>query len=328
MKRRPRFIFIYFAVVYALSSYLPMAHAQNPEDITIGIAPWGSSSEYDRSIQGFKDALTEAGFIEGKNVKYILRNAETDFSRQVSFVESMVKEKVSLIYSLTTPGTLAAKSVTKDIPIVFSVVTYPVETGVIDSLVSSGNNLTGTRNYISAARQYFYFEKIFPHTKTLAFVHRKGEPNSAIQFNEFKEVLEKRKIHVVDIAAVDLEDMRRQLESVMGQVDSCYTACDTLIQTGGQDVVIQVSQKYRKPVFTCLRDGVEKGALVGDVADFYDLGKISGQKAVLILEGMQPAQILTESPQGDHIAVNMKTARELGLAVPEDLLKKAKETIQ
>lgn len=326
-KRLPSiFLFTVFVIVFHVD--IPVSQAQNKDKATVGIAQWASSSDYERNIQGFKEGLREAGYEEGKNIKYIIKNPEGDFDAQVKIIEAFVKERVDLIYSLTTPGTLAAKSVTKDVPIVFSIVTYPVEAGVVDSLDSSGNNLTGTTNYVPASRQYFFFEKIFPGTKKLAFVHHKGEPNSQIQYEQFKEYLDKRKIAIVDIAAIDLEDMRQKLESNIGTVDATYSACDTLIQSGGAEVMGEVSKKYKKPSFTCLEDGVLKGAVMGDVADVYAIGKISGKKAALILQGIEPARIQIESPQGDNLIINKKVAKELGLTISPYILEKAKKVVE
>ena len=97
-----------------------------------------------------------------------------DVQREI--VQSFIDAEVDLIFSITTPGTLIAKEMTSEIPIVFSVNTFPVESGVIDSLESSSNNLVGTRNYISVERQYSAFERIYPNTETLAFIHHKDEP--------------------------------------------------------------------------------------------------------------------------------------------------------
>ena len=314
------------ALIVGLHGIVPALGAESKK-VTIGIAQWGSSPDYEKNIEGFKAGLQESGYTEGKNVTTLVKNADTNFYQQVQNVEFFVKNKVDLIYALTTPGALAAKSVTKNIPIVFSIVTYPVEAGIIESLDSSGNNLTGTRNYIPPTRQYFYFEQIYPGTKNLAFVHHKGESNSDIQYRQFKELLAKRKVVVHDIAAVSLEDMRSQLESSIEKFDSVYSACDTLIQTGGGEIVSSLSQKYKKPNFVCTEDGVQKGALMGTLADFYQIGKISGQKAALILRGMAPTNIITESSREDSIVVNIKTAQKLGLFVPKTLLDKAKRVI-
>ena len=295
--------------------------------ITIGMAQWVSNPEYEKNLKGFKDQLAEKGYVEGQNVQFIVKNSEANKNKQRTIIRSFLDKEIDLIYTLTTPGTLIAKDIIHDIPIVFSIVTYPVEVAMIESLEHSGNNLVGTRNYVSPSKQYYIFERLYPDTKTLAFVHRKGEPNSVIQYNEYKKLLENRDITVLDIAAVDLDDMRVQLTSTMGTIDAMYSACDTLIQSGGEEIVIELSKRYKKPNFTCNKDGVLKGALVGNVADFYTIGRISGEKAALILRRAEPTWIQTESPREDYILVNTKTARELGITIPKDILQSAKEII-
>ena len=122
------------------------------ETVTIGVARWGSNPEFGRSIEGFKQGLAEHGYIEGKNVRFIIKNPETDLNQQRQIIKSFIKAKVDLIFSLTTPGTIVAKEETErmknPIPVVFSVCTYPVESNLIASLKSSENNLVGTRNYV------------------------------------------------------------------------------------------------------------------------------------------------------------------------------------
>jgi putative ABC transport system substrate-binding protein len=319
-------LFVLILVVVLLFS--GCTQTENKKTVTIGIARWVSNPEYDKNIEGFKAGLAENGYAEGENTEFITENPEANQSRQREIIRSFIDKKVDLIYSLTTPGTLIAKEMVQDKPIVFSIVTFPVETGVINSLESSGNNLVGTRNYISMERQYAQFEKIYPYTKTLAFIHRKGEPNSVIQYNQTKDLLNKKGIEIIDIAAVDLEDIKAQLNSVIDRTDSMFSACDTLVQSGGEEIVIEFSKKYKKPSFTCNKDGIKKGALMGDIADFYTIGKISGREAALILEGTNPSSILTESPAEDYLMINTKTAAEIGIAIPQYVLDDAEEVVK
>lgn len=297
------------------------------EIVIIGISQWVSNQEYTANIRGFKDGLAEKGYVEGQNVYFIIENPEIDEERQREIIQSFIDRDVDLFYSLTTPGTLIAKEMIKDKPIVFSIVTFPVEAGVIDALESSGNNLVGTRNYISVERQYNQFEKIYSHTKKLAFNHRKGEPNSIIQYNLMNELLAKKGIEVIDIAGVDLEDLRSQLNKVINDIDAMYSSCDTLIQGGGEEIVIDFSIIHKKPSFTCNKDGVLKGALIGNVADFYTIGKMSGIKAGLILDGAKPSSLLTESPGEDYLIINTKTASKIGITIPQYVLDDAEEII-
>lgn len=311
-----------------ISVKIPTQTKTEEKVFTIGVARWNSDSNYGDNLDGFKDGLTEQGFVEGKNVKFIIKNPESDLKTERQIIESFVEAKVDLIFSQTTPGTLVAKDVTQTIPIVFSIVTNPVESGVIEALESSGNNLVGTRNFIPVQRQYNQFERVYPSTKTLAFVHRKDEPNSVSQYNQMKELLAPKGIEVVDIAAVDLNDMRTQLEDSIENVDSLFLACDTLINVGGEEVVIEISKKHKKPNFAGLEGSILKGALMGNIADFYIIGKISGRQAALILGGAKPSSLLTESPGEDYLVINTKTAAEIGITIPQYVLDDAEEIIK
>jgi putative ABC transport system substrate-binding protein len=298
------------------------------KQITIGIAQWVDNGEYRKNIAGFKSEMEKHGFIEGKNVRYLVEVAAADKTVQQGIMGKFDKARVDLVYSLTTPGTIIAKDVLKKTPIVFSIVTYPVETGVIKDLSNSGCNAVGTRNYMSPSRQFYVFERICSPVRRIAFVHRKDEPNSSIQYNEFKAMLAKRGIEVVDVAARDLADLRVKLSAVILSVDAVYSACDTLIQSGGEEIVIAICKEHAKPGFTCNKDGVLKGALVGNVADFTEIGKISGEKAARILSGAQPQWLRTESPRQDYVIINMKTAAELHRTIPDDVLGMASEIVK
>ncbi len=323
---------IFFAVVVffiglAFKTYSIFSFNGENTNITIGIANWDVSPDYMQNIEGFKAGLAEKGYIEGKNVNYILKNAHSSFDEQFEIINEFVLEDVDMIYTITTKGTLIAKNMVKEIPIVFSIVTYPVESKVIESLHFSGNNLVGTRNYVPVYKQYFVFEQIYPNTKTLAFVHRKGEPNSEIQYLEFNNTLSVRGIKVLDISAITLEDITFQLESNAQTIDSVYAACDTLIQNGGDISIVEFSKKYKKPTFSCLKNNIINGILIGYIAEFYGIGKLAGEKASQILNGAEPQWIATETPFEPYLMINKKTADELKLEIPYELQKTANEII-
>lgn len=287
--------------------------------VTIGIAPWSDSPEYKENISGFKDTLSQY-YKEGENLKYIELNANADIKKQKEIIQLFINKKVDLIYTLTTPGTLIAKSYTKTIPIVFSIVTFPVQARIINSLQNSGNNLVGTSNYMDPARQYYAFESIYPNSKAIGFVHRHGEVNSEIQYQEFKDLLSKRGIKVLDLAVTDAKQLVSVLEKENSHYDSLYAACDTLVQTEGEDLIIKHALKYHKPSFGCIASGIEKGTLVGNVADYYEIGVKSGELAKEILRGAEPSWLLTEHPNKDRILVNLKTAKTLGIKIPDTFM--------
>jgi putative tryptophan/tyrosine transport system substrate-binding protein len=294
---------------------------------TVGIAGWNSDDTYGQNIEGFKKGLESNHFIEGKNVEFITHFAESNTAQQGSIIEAFIQRDVDLIYSLTTPGTLIAKNLTQSTPIVFSIVTYPEEAGVIESTLYSGNNLVGTRNYVSLENQFYTIEKVFPTLKTVIFAHRKDEPNSEIQFTELSVLFKRKKIDLIKMGAVDVEDLKSQLDIHIFAADAVYLACDTLINNGGEEVVISVSNNKLVPTFGCLKSSVEKGATMGIVSDFHDIGAVAGRKAALILQGAHPSSLLTESGSKEFLVVNSKTTELLGITIPAAILRRADEII-
>ncbi len=300
--------------------------------VTVGVARWGSNPSFGFSIDGFKKGLADNGYIEGDNIRFVIKNPENDLKTQREIIGSFISDKVDLIYSLTTPGTVVAKDMTgkmdNPIPVVFSICTYPVESNLIASLESSENNLVGTRNYVPFPQQYYVFERLYPDTKSIAVVRRVGELNSSNQFKEVKMLLEGRGIKVVDVAAVDLDDMHNKLQAVISSVDSVFSTCDTLTHSvGGEEIIVALSKKYKKPSFACNKEGVLKGHLIGNVGDFRAIGEISGEKAALILKGAKPTWLETESPRENYIILNQTTADILNLDVPDDILETVKEIV-
>ena len=135
-------------------------------------------------------------------------------------------------------------------------------------------------------------------------------------------------LEVIEIAAVDLDDIRAQLESVIEIVDSIFSACDTLTHSpGGEEIIVELSKKYSKPCFACNKEGALRGSLMGNIADFYAIGKLSGIKAGLILNGANPSSLLTESPVEDYVIINTKTAKEIGIEIPQYVLDEAEEMV-
>ena len=271
----------------------------------IGISTWGSNEDYELNIQGFQDALkSEFG---DEEIEFIIKNPNADKLAQVHIMNYFDDQNVDLIYTLTTPGTKIAQEIFNEKPIVFSIVTFPVEAKIVDSMKSSKNNLVGTSNYIDVEEQ---MKKITENTdvKELAFVHRTHEVNSLIQLSLFENYSEKHQISLIDVSASNLEELEERVNFVIDNVDGVYLACDTLIQTGGDIVTINIATENKKPSFSCVKSGVENGAVFGVVADNYRLGYESGLKAVQILNGEHPSNIQSSFSETQTIFVNKEAA--------------------
>ncbi len=300
------------------------------EMVKIGIARWVDNPLHNQNIEAFKQSLALAGYKEGENVRYLepeASNADSALHRRA--IENFVKENVDLIYAITTTGVLVAKEVTDTIPIVFGAVSHPVEVGIIKSLQNSGNNLVGTRNWVAPEEQIAFMRELVPTMRSIGFVYGNGIKNSTVQLEEFSKIFASFGITVVPIQPMTLTEIRPALEKTRGQIDVLYSACDSLIQgLQGEGTVIAYAREERLPDFACVESGVRKGSLGGIIADFLENGKLSGEKAVLILEGVTPESLETTSVARPFIYINKNTADALGITISQSLITKAKEIIK
>lgn len=282
------------------------------ESYKIGLAVW---TGYPESVKGFKDGLEEYGLIEGKNVEYIGGVESSNSEVQKKQLEMFNLSGVDLVYSLTTPGTILAKSVIpEDTPIVFSVVTYPADSGLIESFEYSGNNLVGTSNYVRVKNYVKLMNELFPNVGKVAVFHRSGEPNSKIQVASIKRFLRRQKIDVVDVKVNTVEEVKERALELGGKVDVFISTTDTLMQSGGEEALIKVSLKNKIPIVSPNKSGIESGSTVGVVSDFYLLGKISGRKAGrILLEGKKPYELQTELQDPPIYLLNRSSLEKLGV---------------
>ncbi len=228
---------------------------------------------------------------------------------------------MDLVYSLTTPGTIIIKEfMPETTPIVFSIVTYPADSGLIESLEYSDNNLVGTSNFVPLKNYVNLLTLLLPEAERLAIFHRKGEPNSKIQASNMIRLLRRAGIESIDLEPATLEEVQEMALALVGKVDVFMTTTDTLMQGGGEKLLIDISLDKKIPIISSNKVGIEAGSTFGPVADFYTLGKISGQMAATILtQQLNPASLSSELQDPPLILINRSSAKKLGVSVPDNV---------
>lgn len=311
---------VFMSLTFILFLCLASASETTPAKVyKIGVAEW---TGYPDSVKGFKDAMTKGGFVEGWNVVYLYEKSELNPSRQREIAQSFKEAGVDLVYSLTTPGTLIIKQILPEsVPIVFSIVTYPADSGLIESLDYSGNNLVGTSNYVELTNYIKLLKAVLPHTQSLAIFRRNKEPNSKIQAANMIRLAKQEGIHVIDAPLETANEVRNAALKLASQVDVFMTTTDTLMQSGGEQALIEVSLDKKVPILSSNKTGVEQGSTFGIVADFYVLGEMSGKMAVRILrERIRPERLQSKIQDPPLTLINRKSVKRLGIIVPEDKL--------
>jgi len=280
----------------------------------IALATW---SGYPESVAGFKKGLADKGLVEGQNVSFLVGKIGADKALQREVAEGFKQAEVDLVYSLTTPGTSIVKEVLPEsTPIVYSIVTYPADSGLIESFEYSGNNLVGTSNYVPIRHYLKLLKLIVPMVKTVGIFHRKGEPNSKIQAVNMIRFLKREGIKAVDLHPENIEQVKALALEYADQVDAFMTTTDTLMQSGGESALIDVSLSKGIPILSSNKAGIENGSTFGPVADFYALAKISGEKAAkILLEAVEPRKLQSELQDPPLFLVNRASLKQLGITL-------------
>lgn len=292
------------------------------EMYTIGINQLVQHDALDASREGFIEGLKEKGFEEGKNLKIDYQNAQGDIAIAKTVSDQFVTSKVDMIFAIATSSLQASYNATKDIPIVFTAVTDPIDAGVAESWESSGTNVTGTSDMVSMEKQLSLLTTLVPDIKTLGVIYNSSEANSLAQVQELKKEAEKNAIDIKEISVTTVNEINQNLNAAIGSIDALYAPTDNTVASA-YDLVGNICVNKNIPILCGEEAGVSKGGLCSIGIDYFKLGKEAGYKAAEILNGAKPEDIEISTLSDMSITINTDVAEKLNITIPEDIDTKA-----
>lgn len=296
------------------------------KNITVGISQIVEHPALDAARKGFIDALKDGGYVEGKNVTYDIQIAQGNMATANSIAKSFVGKNVDLIHTIATPTSQACVNATKTIPIVISSVTDPVGAGLVKSLEAPGGNVTGTTDRSPVDRQMDLILEIAPQVKRLGVIYNSGEDNSLASLKQIKEEAAKRGMEVVEAPVSNSSGVFPAAKSLVGRVDAVHIPTDNTV-VSAFDSVVKVCIDNRIPLFAADTDSVPRGAVAAVAIDYYRLGRQSGEMALRILKGENPATMPVEALKDLKLVVNKQSAEKMGVTLPEPVLKRADQVL-
>ncbi|ADG06651.1 ABC transporter substrate-binding protein [Kyrpidia tusciae] len=273
---------------------------------------------------GFIQALADAGYKEGEKVTFDRQNAQNDQSVAKTIADKFVRDEDDLILAVATPAAQAVYNATKTIPIVFTAVTDPVKAGLVQSLDHPGTNVTGTSDAVPIGEQLKLIQQILPQAKNIGFLYNPGEPNSVVQLDQAKQVAPQFGFNFIPQPVSGLNDVKVATAQLTSKVDAIYVPTDNTVVSAIATVVATAKEK-KIPVFGSEEGQVQQGALITKGIDYKKLGYQAGQLAVKILSGADPKTLPVETAKNLGVVVNLKTAQDLGITIPDSLLQDAKK---
>jgi len=256
-----------------------------------------------------------------------LQNAQRDMGVARTIAKKFVGDNKDLIYSIATPASQAAAKETQTIPIIFNAVTDPVKAGLVKAVESSGNNVTGVSDFIPVKSQIDLLLTIAPKVKKLGIIYNAGEDNSRVLVDITRGVAKELKLDLVEATVTNSGEVFAAAQTLVGRVDAVYTIQDNTV-ISALESVLKVANKNQIPVLVPGVPSVERGGLATVGTSYYNLGKIAAEQALQIFKGVKPSAMPVAYAKDFDVYLNQKTADEIGVKFPEDLLKKAKNVFK
>lgn len=302
-------------VLLALGGCAQKSEAKNGDEEmkTVGVLQLVQHNSLDDSYKGFKEGLSEGGYVEGKNLTIDYQNAQNNQDNLKSMSEKLVKEKPDLLLGIATPAAQSLLNETTTIPITVTAVTDLKEAKLVSSNKEPGGNVTGTSDMVPIKKQIDLLLSIVPGAKKIGIMYNNGEANSKLQGDLAQKELEKAGIKVKVLTANSTNDVQQVTKSLAKDVDGIYIPTDNTFASAAS-VVGEVAKETRTPVVAGSAAQVKEGGLATVGIDYEKLGKQTGIMAAKILDGKAtPDSLPVESADDLELVVNEKMADALGI---------------
>jgi putative tryptophan/tyrosine transport system substrate-binding protein len=295
---------------------------------TIGVLGTATATVWSPWTTAFVQRLRELGWIDGRTVSIEYRWAEGREERHGEIVAELVRRKVDVILTAGAAAP-AAKQATSVIPIVLAIVGDPVGTGLVASLARPGGNVTGL-SYQStdlAGKRLELLREVLPGLRGLAIMANAGYPSAVREMDEVQATARTLGLDVSRLEVRRAEDIAPALESLKSRADALYVCTDGLL-AAERVRINNVALATRLPTMLAIRDFVQSGGLMSYGPSYPDLFRRAGDYVDKILRGAKPGDLPVEQPTKFELTINLKTAKALGLAIPETFLLRADEVIE
>jgi len=302
-----------------------VAVAQHPKVITIGVLVH-SAPGWQRFWQAFPAALSERGYVEGRNIRFEFRSDEGDLSRLPELAAELVSLKVNVIVTWFTPTATAAKQATREIPIVCAFCGDMIGTGLAESLARPGGNVTGNTGLTAetSAKIVELIRELVPTTHRIAAMANAPDPFSKSFLKEMELAGETTRTAIAPIMIQRPEELDEAFSAMVAERLDAIVVQPSLPTKR----VAELALAHRIPAVCAFREFAYEGGLMAYSTVEADLYRHAAELVDKILAGAKPADLPVEQPTRFELIINLKTAKALGLTLPQSLLLRAGEVIE
>ncbi|WP_407390272.1 tryptophan ABC transporter substrate-binding protein [Carnobacterium jeotgali] len=290
----------------------------------VGILQLTSHPALDLIYQGTVDALNEAGYIDGKTMTLDFQNAQGDQSNLNSMSARFVSRGADVMVGIATPSAQALANSSQEIPIVLGAVTDPEGSGLVKSNATPGGNITGVSDLTPIKEQFALIKEILPEAQTIGILYSSSEDNSIVQADQAIEIAREMGLDTQVMTVSSTNDVSQVGATLASQVDAIWIPTDNTVASA-MNTLVSAADSNGIPIFPAVDTMVEEGGLATVGLDQYELGRLTGEMVVAILNGeSEPATTPIQYLDQGKVIINEEKAKQLGITIPTQLLEQVK----
>jgi putative tryptophan/tyrosine transport system substrate-binding protein len=316
------------ALSIALSA--PVDAQQSTKVPRVGYLAAVSASADAPRLEAFRQGLRDLGYVEGQNIIIDYRHEDRGFERLPTLAAELVRLKVDVLVAVTTNAALAAKKTTATIPIVFMGVTDPIAAGLVESLARPGGNSTGITNVaaILTGKRLQFLKETIPRVSRVAVLWDPQAPGSIPQWKESQLPARELglQLYSMEVSSVDKYEAAFK-EAINARNTAVWVTLNPLANSN-QKLIAELAIKSRLPSICARGDYAENGCLMAYGPGYSTEGRDGARYVDRILKGATPADLPVEQPTKFELVINLKTARQIGVTIPQTLLHQADKVIE
>jgi putative ABC transport system substrate-binding protein len=321
-----------FALCAMLFALCPHVQAQHPAGKVpgIGVLNAGASSSIPARLGAFRQGLRDLGYVEGQNIVIERPYAEGKLDRLSDVAAELVRLKVEVIVTMGTTGALAAQKATSTIPFVMTTGADPVAMGLIASLARPGGNIAGLTSVSTdlAGKRLELLKETVPRLTRVGILWNPADPGSTAVFKETETVARSLGVQVQSLEVRSPNDFESAFKAAIGGRAHALIIVQTALINNRRARIVELATKNRLPTMFGEGAHVESGGLMSYAPNSADLFRRAATYVDKILKGTKPADLPVEQPIKFDFMINLKTAKQIGLTIPPNVLVRADKVIR
>jgi ABC-type uncharacterized transport system substrate-binding protein len=281
-------------------------------------------------VDGLRDGLNKLGLVEGKQFLLDIRDTRGDLKTVEAAAKNLEQQKVKLIYTASTSVSVAAKRATQSIPMVFVAGTDPVTVKLVESIAAPGGRLSGVhlRSTELTGKRLALLREIVPDVRRVLTFYNPQNPSAIASAKEGRDAAARLGLQFIERHVASVEELQTAVHAFKtDEADAYIAVSDAMIDSQIQSIIAMAKAK-KLPTMLYEPAAVVKGGLATYGADFKEAGRLSAKHVHQILAGASPADLPVEGADKLLLVINLKTAKQIGLAIPESILLRADELIE